>query len=251
MTQRDATPQEMSDSEPVIEDASLPTMDEMMTTEMRSEDEATAGAVEFMTEPAPIEVTAEGDMYPDMEAADDPPHDTAGAAAFEASDGGQGYVRLAVHVRDGAMEIVDASVVDGPLVTNSDLTGQMVYQATVGGRRVAAEAFTELGEAIGFAPPDEPELGHHVAEIGEFEFNVRVPREDLSLNELPTLEIELLRPTRTTQLSEELDVPPGVPFERAAADAGVEMPEVVASLSGLELDSLPSAAQQSLRAKLR
>lgn len=206
---------------------------------------------DHMSEPAPsAENDEEGKEYPDMAAHGD----GAGLAAppsFVPDEYGEGYVRLQVHVTGGDMVVTDAAVINGPLVTNQDLTGDMVYQALVRERRVAAEAMPELGYAVGLIPPDDPDKGHHFGKLDEFDFNVRIPRGDLTVDDLAELEIELFRPAETTALSIDLAMHPGQPIAQAVANAGTKMPKVVARLQGVDVDTLPVGAATELRTWLR
>lgn len=236
-----------------VENPSLPAMGSGdMPGGMDAESEAPSSG-NHMSEPAPSAEDAEdGATYADMVAEGDGAD--SGAArppSFAPDEHGDGYVRLQVHVAHGDMVITDAAVIDGPLVTDQDLTGDMVYQALVRQQRVASEAMPELGYAIGLVPPDDPDRGHHFGKLDEFDFNVRIPRGDLTVDDLSDLEIELFRPAETTALSTDLPTHPGQSFEQAAAAAGTELPEVVARLHGVDVDALPKGAATALRTWLR
>jgi hypothetical protein len=238
------------DAAPFIEDDSLPAMDAAPLGNVMGEDAATGGN-NLMTEPAP---TGEEDLvsYGDMEPLSDPdPATGSDAESFAADRHGEGYLRLVVSVEGDRMTVSDASVVGGPLVEKPDLTGEMAYQALLDGRRIASEAMADLGKASSFAPPDEPEKGHHICEQESYDFVVRIPREEITAAQLGDLEIELLRPAKTTELSMETQPARGAPLETAAMDAGVEAPTMVARLSGVSLDALPTRAAEAVRKGLR
>ena len=146
--------------------------------------------------------------------------------------------------------MVDASVVDGPVVY-SDLTGQMAYEALIAGRRVAADAFDDLTQQHAFPPPDDPTLGHHTSTTSHFQFVARVPRSEVTAAELADLQITLVRPASTTQLAANVAAAPGLSLEAAAIEAGEDSPEVIARLDGVDLSALPARAADAVRERLR
>ncbi|MDQ3988213.1 MAG: hypothetical protein M3291_03260 [Actinomycetota bacterium] len=237
---------------PVVENPSRPAMGEAGAGDVMGA-AALPAEGHRMTEPAPAAdagasagVDAE---YPDME----PPVATTGgegAEAFAAGSYGEAYLRLVIDVDDGEMKVVDARVVDGPVV-RTDLTGQMAYEALIRGRRVAADAFDDLTQQHAFPPPDDPTLGHHTSTTSHFQFVARVPRSEVTEAELADLEITLVRPASTTQLAADVAAAPGLSLEAAALEAGEEPPEVVARLEGIDLNALPSGAAEAVRERLR
>jgi hypothetical protein len=239
------------DAVAVVENDQLPSMDRALAA-VRGRGE---GAV--MSEPAPGDVMSEpapggGDSeleYPDMAPIGEP--QARDAAGFAAGDQGEGYLRLVVAVENDRMSVVDASVVGGPLAERPDLTGEMVYEARVGGRRVGSEGFADLSEAHSLAPPDDPDRGHHFGKVKRFDFVVRIPRGEITQDDLSKLEIELYRPEKTTELAKDFAPPPGVTFERAAAARGMPEPRAVARLEGVDLQELPASAAEAIRKGLR
>jgi hypothetical protein len=232
------------DSEPVVEDARLPAMDDQARSDVMGEVAEAAGG-RVMSEPPPSGEEAAGE-YPDMEPIT--AHPAADAESFAAGEHGEGYVRLVVGVEEGNMRVIDGSVVEGPLV-EENLTGQMAYQAIVRGRRIGAEAFSDLAVEHAYAPPDDESGGHSVGEIASYQFVVRIPRSEITLDDLSELEIELVRPT--TDLLSQVSPRSSETFDAAAATAGVESPSVVARVEGVNLDELPERAGQALRTGLR
>jgi hypothetical protein len=243
------------DSEPVVEDARLPAMDDQARSDVMGEvAEAAGGSVmsepppsgdRLMSEPPPSSEEA-AEEYPEMEPI--VAHPAADAESFAAGVHGEGYVRLVVVVEEGDMRVIDGSVVEGPLV-EENLTGQMAYQAIVRGRRIGAEAFSDLAVEHAYAPPDDESGGHSVGEIASYQFVVRIPRSEITLEDLPDLEIELVRPT--SDLSSQVSPRSRETFHEAAATAGIESPSVVARVEGINLDELPERASESLRRGLR
>lgn len=244
------------DGEPVVEDARLPAMDDQSRSDIMGKVAEAAGA-RLMSEPPPSGDRLMGEPppsgeeetveYPDMEPIT--AHPAADAESFVAREHGEGYVRLVAAFKEGDMQVIDGSVVDGPLV-EEDLTGQMAYQAIVRGRRVGAEAFSDLAVKHAYAPPDDESGGHSVGEATSYQFVVRIPRSEITLDDLSDLEIELVRPT-TTDLSSQVSPRRSETFAEAAVTAGVEPPAVIARVEGVNLDELPERAGEALRTGLR
>ncbi|HET7328214.1 MAG TPA: hypothetical protein VFJ14_13115 [Nocardioidaceae bacterium] len=202
-----------------------------------------------MSEPAPQGVE-EGGEYPAMETADEqfggPPQEASNPEGQQ-----DGYLRLVIDVDDGVLRLTDAAVVDGPLV-QTELTGQMAYEALVHGRRVAADAFDDLSQQHGFAPPDDPSIGHSAGETARYQFVARVPLAEVTADELSQMEINLMRPARTTQLAETTSARSGLPLAEAVVHSGEEQPEVVGRLLGVELtESLTPSRAEAVRRRLR
>lgn len=237
--------QTAQDAEAVIENEMLPAMGDELGDDIMNE--GGRENAEMMSEPAPGDEEPE-EGYPEMVRAKE--EEMAGdddAGSFAAREYGEAYLRLVVSVEGDKMSVMDASVVDGPLVEQPDLTGQMAYEVLIDGRRVAGEAFADLGVASSAVPPDDPSRGHHFAELKNFDFVVRIPRGEVTQEELGRVEVELVRPARTSELSEEIAPAPGVPFAQAAADRGVAPPKVVARLEGIDLNELPEKAAAAIR----
>ena len=248
------------DGDPVVEDGALPTMPpvdveaepDLRMPDPRTDDDEPADVPEGLDDAWGAEQGSAGDAEepPDMEPLDPlhaPAPPSAGdATSFAAPISGEGYVRLLCEVSDGDLRIVDASVVDGPLV-RPELTGHLAYQVLVHGRTVAAGAFDDLAHQRGIAPPDEPGLGHSDARLDSYQFTVRIPRAELSVEELSEVEIELVRPATTTELADDAARAPGADFAAAATDAGHDPPRVVARLAGVDPDTLPDAVVARLR----
>ncbi len=236
-------------AEPVVENPAAPAMDSVAHGDVMDGPLADAPGPR-MTEPAPQATDEEAAGYPDMEPRQAPPSEGEGAEAFAADEQGEGYLRLVIEVEGDDLRLIDAAVVEGPLV-QTDLTGQMAYEALVRGRRVAADAFDDLSRQRGFAPPDDPAVGHSDTELSKYQFVARIPRSEVTTEELADLEITLLRPSRTTQLSEDVDTRSAESLSDAAVAAGEVPPEVIGRLRGIDLDaSLPQERAQAVRRRL-
>lgn len=237
-------------AEPVVEDASLASMGEPQAADVMGAAAAAPGPHQ-MSEPQPAAEFEGAEEYPDMEPLAGPAGGGQGAQAFAAQRHGDGYLRLLIEVEDSEPRVVDASVVEGPLVQVDDLTGEMAYEVLVGERRVAADAFDDLAREHVYPPPDDPTAAHQSRTASRFQFNVRIPRSEVTMHELADVEITLVRPRQTTQLAAHAAIAPGKPLEAAALEAGDEPPEVVFRLRGVDLDSLPPPAAQAVRERLR
>ncbi len=93
-----------------------------------------------------------------------------------------GYVRMRLQVRDGEVTVLDAKAVEGPLV-ETKLQGALAYEATLGTRRVAAGAIPDVGEKRSFPAPKAKgaQATHFVTPLESYEINVRVPKEEVTL----------------------------------------------------------------------
>lgn len=202
-----------------------------------------------MSEPAPQAPLEDDAEYPPMQ-----PRGQAttegGAAAFAASEQGEGYLRLVIEVNHGELSVADAAVIDGPLA-QTDLTGEMAYEAQVHGRRVAADSFDDLSVQHGFAPPDDPSRGHSVTRRNRFQFVARIPRSAVTADELGDLEIALMRPARTTQLAELSSARSAESLTDVATGAGEEPPEIIGRLRGVDLEALPTERAEAVHRALR
>jgi hypothetical protein len=238
-----------TDDDPVVEDANLPAMDDYVGANvMGVPEEVTEG--KLMGEQSSRSLSEEMEEYPEMEPIAENDQVSRNAMSFAAQEHGEGYLRLVVEVNQGAMSVIDASVVDGPLI-EEDLTGEMIYQALINDRRVGAGAFPDLSVQSGFAPPDNQSLGHSHTVQERFQFVARIPRAEITLAELANLEIELVKPSTTTELSSDTPAARGLSFSASASASGAEAPEIVARMEGVDLDSLSDRASSLLRSGLR
>lgn len=163
----------------------------------------------------------------------------------EGSDAGS-YLRMRVRVENGEMSVLDVREVDGPLAMPGHLPSGFAYEVTLGAKRVAVGGVPDLGEWRGYpSPKGPPELhGHHVTQLSEAEFNVRVPREEVSLSALPQTEITLYQVKEPAQ---NRPIPRGLSLQ---AEFTNEIREV-ARLKGINVDSLSKDAQKEFRRALK
>jgi hypothetical protein len=123
-----------------------------------------------------------------------PPHGDQIPARRRARGRGR-YVRFRVHVDQGQPSIVDSHLVDSPLMMPSTLRGAYAYEVTRDARLLHADSIPDLGVFRSFPDPHgTPEQrGHHIDELSSYDFDVRVPADELTPDALPNIAIVLHR----------------------------------------------------------
>lgn len=160
-----------------------------------------------------------------------------------ASSGGEGYVRLRIHVdEDGATSVVDSHLVESALVQPSTIHGNFVYEVTEGEKRLHAESIPDLGVFRSFVNLDGPleERQHHIYELKTYDFDVRIPVRELVAAALPKVTVTLYRVKEARPT-----MPVGI--QPLHAQYQRELREV-AKLEGVPARMLPEVVQK-LRAK--
>jgi hypothetical protein len=145
------------------------------------------------------------------------------------------YVRLRLRVEDGEMSIVDSHLVDGPLIQSSTLHGAYAYEIKHESRLLHAGSIPDLGVVRSFAHPDgTPEQrGHHSYELSSYEFDARVPAEQLTRQTLANIAVVLYRVKDRAPIHPMSTAPLGVQFERELRE--------VARVVGIPSSVLPTA----------
>ncbi|HEY7619094.1 MAG TPA: hypothetical protein VH834_04940 [Solirubrobacteraceae bacterium] len=158
---------------------------------------------------------------------------------------GEGYVRLHMRVEPDGLSIQNITAVDGPLIAHEDLHGDLAYEVTVGGDRVASGSLPDVGMRRSFPPldPAPGQEGHFFTPAPSYEFIARVPKDAISLAALPKVEVGLYG-------IKEGPVPRTEGPEPLGAVHGRQLREV-ARLRGISLDDLPSSVQAEARRALR
>ena len=107
----------------------------------------------------------------------------------------EAYLRLHLRVENGKMSIVDAHTVEGPLVMQSEIEGNLAYEATLGSKQIAVGSVADVGVNRSFPNPQgiPGQQGHYFIELPSYQFNIRLPRNDLSPSTLPKVGISLYR----------------------------------------------------------
>jgi hypothetical protein len=158
----------------------------------------------------------------------------------------ESYLRLRVHVENGEMSVLDVKEVEGPLAMPDAIPTGFAYEVTLGAKRVAVGSIPDLGTWRGYPRPGgEPGVSgqHHLTPMTEAEFNVRVPRTELSMSALPRTEIALY------QVKEEVsDQPLGLsPLDEQFSR---ELREI-ARLKGIHVEKLSKPTQKKFRQALK
>jgi hypothetical protein len=156
----------------------------------------------------------------------------------------EGYVRLRVLVDDGEMSIVGAKFVEGPLAAVETLPPGLVYEVTLGSRRIATGAIPDAGVWRSFPDPlGRPALeGHHITVTPRYEIAVRVPAEEMTISGLARMRIALYRwrgPGRVAPVA-----------GRSLASQLKGRVDRIAALSGIRMTGLSRQAQAELRKAL-
>lgn len=107
----------------------------------------------------------------------------------------EAYLRLRLRVEDREISVVEAHKVDGPLTMPDMIDGNLVYEVTLGSNRIAAGSITDVGVNRSFPNPQgvPGQEGHYFVELPIYEFNVRIPKENISPSALPKAEISVYR----------------------------------------------------------
>ncbi len=145
-----------------------------------------------------------------------------------------GYVRMRIRVEDGQMSVVESTFVPGPFRAARSLVGDTFYQVTDGERMLQAEPIPDLGVVRGFANPDGPpeQRRHHIYRPSSYEFDVRIPADELTGRRLPTVSVALYRAPSSVAVPDLTDEP----LDRRLPEQGlVELGRI----DGLAVEDLP------------
>jgi hypothetical protein len=176
-------------------------------------------------------------------AAAKPPGDQVEKSAARAQEKAGSYLRMRVRVENGEMSVVDMKEVEGPLAQRETLPSGFAYEVSLNQRQLAVGTVPDIGVWRGLPDPDPDgpiEMrGHHITPQASVEFNVRVPREGLSLSALPKTEIALYQV--------KVDVSDKPIASRALSTAFSEELREVARLKGIKVADLPQPAQKAVK----
>jgi hypothetical protein len=162
-----------------------------------------------------------------------PQRPKAGQAAAAPSDG---YVRVEIHVASGQLSVTGVSEVPGPLAVPTAVINGPVYEVLLGDEQIALGSLPDVGVRRAFANRDVPgpEGKHRFVQVPTFDFFARIPKAQVSEQNLAKLTIVL---HNVMQAPDRL-----VAATALQKQSGVETTEV-ARLSGLSLEQLPAAAR--------
>jgi hypothetical protein len=167
-------------------------------------------------------------------------------ARGRASPTGKGYVRLRVHVgENGETSIVDSHFVAGDLVRPSALQGQFAYEVTEGRTRLHLDSIPDLGVFRSFVNPDGPpeERSHHMYELQTYDFDVRIPVDELAAAALSKVAIKLYRVKEARTAMPAGNQPLNAQYQR-------ELREVT-RVEGIPIKALPRAVQKLVEKRKR
>jgi hypothetical protein len=160
--------------------------------------------------------------------------------------GSEGYVRLRLRLDRGRLSVAGARAVAGPLLQPVRLHTGLACEVMVAGRRVAVESIPDLGVWRALPEPGQggggPAPGHHVTELDAFEFQMRVPRDDLPLAVLADARVTVYRCKSDAPTDPIGPGPIAEQFRRELRE--------VARVDGVRLWELAPEVQEELRAQL-
>jgi hypothetical protein len=158
---------------------------------------------------------------------------------------GEGYVRLHVSVEPDGLSLQNITQVDGPLIAHEDLHGDLAYEVTVAGDRVASGSLPDVGVRRAFPPPDPApgQEGHYFTPAPSYEFIARVPKDAIFLKALPQVDVALYG-------IKEGPVPRTEGPESLAQTHQRQLREID-RLHGIKLEELPEPVRDQARRALR
>ena len=151
----------------------------------------------------------------------------------------EAYLRLRLRVENSEISVVEAHKVDGPLIMPDTIDGNLAYEVTVGSNRIAAGSITDVGVNRSFPNPQgvSGQEGHFFVELPSYEFNVRIPRDDLSPSTLPKAEVAIYRVKAPLNQS--------ISDKPLRSQFSSELREV-ARLKGIPVKKLPKRSQSEI-----
>jgi hypothetical protein len=150
-----------------------------------------------------------------------------------------------VSVEPDGLSLQNITQVDGPLIAHEELHGDLAYEVTVAGNRVASGALPDVGMRRAFPPPDPApgQEGHYFTPAPSYQFIARVPKDAISLKALPQVDIAVYG-------IKEGPVPRTEGTEPLARVHQRQLREIN-RLHGIKLEDLPKAVQEQARRALR
>jgi hypothetical protein len=243
MTQRgDGHPDEAAETAhqpgqpPVIEDHLLPTMAPVARIRARSVADVRGPRME--NRPAAA-AGGHGRMEPVGKRAPKTPVEPGeGRRGEQRASGGQAmaesgvsYVRLRLHNEGGTLSIVGAKEVPGPLTVPDYVGTGLIYEVLAENRRIGLGSLPDPNVRRAFTNFDQKEaaLGHNETVLDSYDFDVRVPKSELSAAALPRIAIQL----------HQVGTAPPAPLGRQALREQLgDAARPVAALEGINLDDL-------------
>lgn len=238
------------DEQPVVEDADLPEMDDELNNQSQTEEED--GDSFMLDDPQP---DFEGEIAEDDEPnLMDPVPDEVAEIAIESTQRElkqqesreeevpvreEGYIRLRLQVDDDELSVTDARVIEGPLITSEKPFGEFVYEVTRNQRLLSTDSILDAGVKRSYPSPEHPSMGHINTPLSSLEFNVRVPRQELSESTLPETDITVYRVKESVPDTMSDEQPIDAQFTRELRE--------VSRLEGIQIEELDEDSQQRLK----
>jgi len=151
---------------------------------------------------------------------------------------------MRVRLEGGELSVQDIRRVDGPLVAHEELQGDLAYEVTVVGRRVASGSIPDVGIARAFPHPEPaPGMeGHKFVPALTHDVIVRVPSDAISLKALPRVDVAVYRVKEGPLPKTDDEQPLSARFTKELRE--------VARLRGIDLAALPPDARAEARRAL-
>ena len=151
----------------------------------------------------------------------------------------EAYLRLTLHVEDGKMSLIQAHKVDGPLIIEDRIDGNLAYEVILSSKRIALGSIMDVGVLRSFPNPYgvPGQEGHFFVELPSYEFDVRIPAKDLSISLLPNEEIRLYEVK--TPISKIID-------EKSLGDQFRNELNEVSRLKGINIQTLSQRSQTEI-----
>lgn len=155
----------------------------------------------------------------------------------------EGYIRLELHAENGQLSVVSIHEVAGPMLLPNAVARGYAYEALIDNRRIGLGSIPDAGVNRAFANRDVPgpEGTHRFFPETGFNFFVRIPKTELSLDTLPRLAVGLF------QVEE---APEHLSLEPLPKHPGVHTNEI-GRLDGIRLEVLPEALRTDIERILR
>lgn len=150
----------------------------------------------------------------------------------------EGYIRLTLVFDGKDLAVVGASQVEGPLITNPDLTGTMVYQITSDGNRIASGSFRDPRISRSLPSPNVQSNGDPIKFQEAFDFTARIAKDAIPAEINGKVEISVYAIDDPGLLSKKIRPEIGISFEAAAAMAETTFPEPIAVIKFPDLSEI-------------
>jgi hypothetical protein len=157
----------------------------------------------------------------------------------------EAYLRLTLRVQDGNMSLIQSHKVEGPLIIEDRIYGNLAYEVILSSKRIALGSIVDVGVNRSFPNPygeRSDQEGHYFVELPSYEFDVRIPAKDLSISILPHIEIILY------EVKSPIDT---IISEKSLAYQFRSQLHEVSRLKGIDIQALPQQSQTEIYSLFR